>query len=120
MFCEEKETFTHIMLYCVHVSNFWTKVNHFVWSMLNVRIPIEEKTLVIGYLIHDKKFTLANMIFVFAQYAIYKSYIMYEMQRKYFHSVSIWREFKNELLFYVNWYYKSNKHTINMFNSFIQ
>ena len=93
MFCEEEETFTHIMLNCVPVSNFWIKVNDFMQSMLKVRLPIEEKTLIIGYLIQNKKFKLANMIFIFAQYAIYKSYVMFKMNKKSFHSVSIWREF---------------------------
>ena len=59
------------MLQCVHVSDFWIKVTAFMHSMFQIQIHVDEKTLFIGYQIHDRKFTLANLIIVFAQYAIY-------------------------------------------------
>ena len=30
MFCQAEETFNHIMLQCVHVSDFWIKVTAFI------------------------------------------------------------------------------------------
>ena len=115
MFCEEEETFVHIMLQCTHVSNFWVKVIDFVHLMFKIKIPIDEKTLLIGYHINDKKFTVINLIIVVAQYAVYKSYIMYKMHNKSFHVISIWNVFKNEILCYVNWRFKLNTKVLDNF-----
>ena len=107
------------MLKCAHVSDFWIKVTAFMHSMFQIHIPVDEKVLFIGYQIHDRKFTLANLIIVFTQYAIYTSYIMYKMQRKSFHVLSIWHEFKKEILCYINWQFKHNTNVLDNFHRMI-
>ena len=115
MFCDAEETFNHIMLHCVHVSKFWKKLCDLLYMMFKLKILVDEKTLLIGHQIHDKKFMLMNLVIVYAQYAIYKAYILYKMQGKPFHVLSIWLEFKNELLSYVNWRFKYNAKIIVLF-----
>ena len=66
LFCDEEETFTHIMLQCSHVSNFWTKLISLCYTMFKTRITADEKMLLIGYEIHDKQFMLINLLIVFA------------------------------------------------------
>ena len=116
MFCEEEETVKHIMLQCSCVLNFWTKVCHLIYKMFKIRIHIDERTIYIGYKIDEKKFSLLNLLIIFAQYAIYKAYMLYKMQRKPFNEFFIWSVFKDEILFYVNWQLKNNVNTVNLFN----
>ena len=97
MFCEAEETFDHIMLHCLHVSNFWIKVSEFLQSSFRTNLLINKKVLFIGHQIQDKNFSLINMIIIFAQFAIYKSYIMYKLHGKPFHVLSIWQVFKYEI-----------------------
>ena len=46
MFCEAEETFDHIMLHCLHVSNFWIKVSEFLQSSFQTNLLINKKSTV--------------------------------------------------------------------------
>ena len=59
MFCEEKETLTHLMLTCKSVSNFWIRINIFLRAILNIKLPLTEETLIIGFHIQNNDFELA-------------------------------------------------------------
>ena len=112
-YCNESESFIHILLRCRQVAVFWQKIHHLVTNLFQKDIELGEKIILIGFNIEDPEFLLMNVLIVYAQYAIYKVYILNYLRSKSFNSHSIWMTFKSDFMFYVNWQYKNQEQLIS-------
>ena len=112
-YCNESESFIHILLKCRQVAVFWQKIHHLVTNLFQKDIELGEKIILIGFNIEDPEFLLMNVLIVYAQYAIYKVYILNHLRSKSFNSHSIWMTFKSDFMFYVNWQYRNQEQLIS-------
>ena len=107
--CKDIETIMHVLLHCPQVNLFWQKLSYFIGSQLNENIEIDEKVLLLGYDIENKDLTLLNVILIFAQFTIYRLYILCQFTSKQFNCVSLLAEFKRDLFVNLKFLEKSNK-----------
>ena len=110
--CKQFESSLHILLKCQRTTLFWQRISSVIRNWFKTEFLIEEKNIVTGYKISDPKFTLINLLLVYAQYAIYKAYILNQFKNKPFHSLFVWLIFKNDFRNYVKYKYKKDQDTL--------
>ena len=96
-FCAKPESFIHVLLECPKVVPFWKRVIGLIQDNFNETVIFDEKLLITGIDINHDMLNV-NTIVVYAQYAIYKMYMINYFQRKTYNCHSIWYTFKNELI----------------------
>ena len=94
--CKQIETLDHVLLHCPQVDLFWQKLSYFIKSQFNVNIQINEKTLLIGHDVENENMAFLNVILVFAQYTIYRVYMLVHFTFKKFSYFSLLSDFKRE------------------------
>ena len=97
-FCLQTESFVHVILECPVVSLFWARIVHYVHSYFDERLLLNEKLLLIGSGTHKNSRNI-DVILAYAQYAIYKTYMLNYFQGKVFNSFKIWNTLKQELIY---------------------
>ena len=118
-FCNEQESLIHILLRCRQVATFWKRIHHLVITLFKTNILIDEELMIIGLNTDDSDFMLINVLIIYAQYAIYKVYILNHYRSKSFNSHSIWMTFKNDFMFYVTWQFKKQKKLISSLKTYL-
>ena len=97
-FCLKRESYRHALLDCPSVALFWKRVTEYIYSCFNEILLLNEKVLIIGNKFNQLNATDVNIVLTYAQYAIYKMYMLNYFQEKTYNSYTIWNCFKNELL----------------------
>ena len=77
---------------------FWKKITDFIQFAFRETILLNEKLLIIGVESKSPNVTNINKILIYAQYAIYKQYMMHLFQGHLYNSLKIWISFRNEIL----------------------
>ena len=96
-FCLKPESGIHVLLECPKVVLFWKRVIELIQNNFNETVSLDEELLITG--INTDHNTLnINTIVVYAQYAIYKMYMINHFQGRTYNCHSIWSTFKTELL----------------------
>ena len=96
-FCLKPESGIHVLLECPKVVLFWKRVIELIRNNFNETVSLDEELLITG--INTDHNTLnINTIVVYAQYAIYKMYMINHFQGRTYNCHSIWSTFKTELL----------------------
>ena len=106
--CKDVETVAHILLYCPEVYSFWQKVRYLICTQFNININIDEKMLLIGCDVENGDMILLNIILIFAQFTIYRVYMLCKFTSKQFNSFSLTSEFKRELVINLKFLEKNN------------
>ena len=75
-YCNKPESLLHILLKCCQVIVFWKRIHSLVLNLFKHDISIDEQLIVIGINTDDSEFMLINVLIIYAQYAIYKIYIL--------------------------------------------
>ena len=94
----KRESYRHALLDCPSVALFWKRVTEYIYSCFNEILLLNEKVLIIGNKFNQLNATDVNIVLTYAQYAIYKMYMLNYFQEKTYNSYTIWNCFKNELL----------------------
>ena len=94
----KSESFVHVLLDCPIVSLFWKRLLEYVQIYFDEKLLLIEKLLIVGSEFNNPNAVNINTILVYAQYAIYKTYMLNYFQGKAYNSYAIWNMFKNELL----------------------
>ena len=98
IFCAASESFIHVLLECPQVSLFWKKVAELIYVNFNVKIVLNEKLLIIGLDFNLPNAIHINIIVSYAQYVIYKMYMLNYFQGKTYNANILWHVLKNELV----------------------
>ena len=99
----------HILLKCRQVIDFWKRIHRLVLNLFKKDIPIDDQLIVIGIKTDNSEFMLINVLIIYAQYVIYKVYILNNFRSKSFNSHSIWMTFKNDFTFYATRQFKKQR-----------
>ena len=81
-FCSKTESFVHVLFECPKVVLFWKRIIEFTQMNFNETLLLNEKLLVTGTDTNHPNTLNVNIIVVYAQYAIYKMYMLNYFQGK--------------------------------------
>ena len=111
-YCNEPESSFHILLKCRQVTYFWKRIHRLVLNLFKKDISIDDQLIVIGIKTDNSEYMLINVLIIYAQYAIYKVYILNSFKSKTLNSHSIWMTFKNDFTFYATRQFKKQRQFI--------
>ena len=111
-YCNEPESSIHVLLKCRRITDFWRKIHRLIISLFKQDIVIDEKVMLIGIRPDDSKYMLINVLISFAQFAIYKIYILNIFKGKSLNSQTVWMAFKNDFKFYASRQFKKQRQFI--------
>ena len=66
----------NVLLKCRQVIDFWKRIHRLVLNLFKKDIPIDDQLIVIGIKPDNSDFMIMNTLIIYAQYAIYKVYIL--------------------------------------------
>ena len=98
VFCSEKESFVHVLLECPRVTCFWKRIYRFISTQFHHTLLINEKLLIVGVASNCQNASFINTVLAYAQYSIYKTYMLNYFKGQLYNSFVIWHTLKNELL----------------------
>jgi len=98
IFCLKTESFVYVLIECPTVSLFWKRIIKYVQTYFNKKLLLNEKLLIMGTEFNYPNAANINTVLIYAQYAIYKTYMLNYFQGKTYSSYAIWNTFKNEIL----------------------
>ena len=95
-FCKLDEDYSHYVITCAFLKEFWTKFKNLVKGLC-IETKITLKHIVLWYKIDDKNYLAIHFLIAVVGFFIYKLYYMYisEQKTKY---VNIYRIFVNEYI----------------------
>ena len=73
--CNCKETISHFLLTCKQIKMYWKVVSCRIRNIFNLEIDINEKVIILGHDIGNRKMKLINFILNYAQFIIYRNYV---------------------------------------------
>ena len=73
--CNVPETSCHFLLTCKQVNLYWKIISCLIRNIFDHEIRMNERVLIVGHDIGNKKMELVNLILNFAQFIIYRNYI---------------------------------------------
>ena len=96
--CNEVETISHVLLYCPDIKLYWKKITDIIYMLFPIDIAVDERIILTGYDVSDKSLILPNLMLIFAQYTIYRLYIISNYTTKVTNVYKLLAEFKRELI----------------------
>ena len=96
--CNEVETISHVLLYCPDIKLYWKKITDIIYMLFHIDIAVDERIILTGYDVSDKNLILPNLMLIFAQYTIYRLYIISNYTTKVTNVYKLLAEFKRELI----------------------
>ena len=101
--CGQVDSTFHFMLYCKDVTMFWKIICNLIFNLFQIEIQIDQKIIVVGKDIGNKKYSLLNIILNYAQYAIYKCYVKKIVNGSVYYPHTLFFEFKSLLRLFLRY-----------------
>ena len=95
--CNEVETISHVLLYCPDIKIYWIKITD-IYRLFHIDIAVHERIILTEYDVSNKSLTLPNLMLIFAQYTIYRLYIISNYTTKVTNVYKLLAEFKREII----------------------
>ena len=70
--CKCEDTTMHLLLKCKKVKILWKIVERMIFYIFQKQVEINDRSMIIGFNISEKKNLMINLIINFAQFLIYK------------------------------------------------
>ena len=102
--CNCKETITHFLLTCKKIKMYWKVVSCLIRNIFDLEIDINEKVIILGHDIGNRKMKLINLILNYAQFIIYRNYVK-DRNKRNNHLLNVnylLKDLKAEIRFYFN------------------
>ena len=102
--CKTPETAGHFLVTCKKVSIFWKIISNIITHLFDVVFNIDERVLLLGYEIENRKRNHINLLLNFAQYVVYRNYVTenFEGNKRRMNAIYLLKELKAEMKFYFN------------------
>ena len=97
-------TTMHMLLKCKKVKILWKIVERIIFYIFQKQVEINERIMIIGFNISEKKNLMINLIINFAQFIIYRNYVKtsWEKRNDKVNPKQLWIDLKVELRQYLS------------------
>ena len=92
--CNEVETIAHVLVYCPDIKSYWKKITDIIYNLFHIDIVVDERIILMGYNIGEITLMIPNLMLIFAQYTIYRMYVVSSFTMK---VINVYTEDKFEL-----------------------